>query len=237
MLQPYMPTVSATIQAQLQLPPPACSILPTNFLCTLPAGHQIGTVGLRVEEPASLRIFFEKIIHLLATLSLCCHTWAFSSWGKWSYSRVVVHRLLVVVVCLAGSRHMGSVVVVYGLSCPRACGIFPDQGLNLHALCWKHGVITPRPLGKSFKISTLPCSLWRRAQGRTYSGCDTLIAVLTTHSTLTSTLHFRLVSDIKPLVLVYKPSIFFSPYILTVLHARTQGAGKIQGSLFLKTRW
>uniref|UniRef100_A0A8D1VTE9 methionine--tRNA ligase n=1 Tax=Sus scrofa TaxID=9823 RepID=A0A8D1VTE9_PIG len=45
MLQPYMPTVSATIQAQLQLSPPACSILPTNFLCTLPAGHQIGTVS------------------------------------------------------------------------------------------------------------------------------------------------------------------------------------------------
>ncbi|XP_032029156.1 methionine--tRNA ligase, cytoplasmic isoform X1 [Hylobates moloch] len=45
MLQPYMPTVSATIQAQLQLPLPACSILLTNFLCTLPAGHQIGTVS------------------------------------------------------------------------------------------------------------------------------------------------------------------------------------------------
>ncbi|XP_022279803.1 methionine--tRNA ligase, cytoplasmic isoform X2 [Canis lupus baileyi] len=45
MLQPYMPTVSATIQAQLQVPPPACSILLTNFLCTLPAGHQIGTVS------------------------------------------------------------------------------------------------------------------------------------------------------------------------------------------------
>ncbi|XP_010991650.1 methionine--tRNA ligase, cytoplasmic isoform X1 [Camelus dromedarius] len=45
MLQPYMPTVSTTIQAQLQLPPPTCSILPTNFLCILPAGHQIGTVS------------------------------------------------------------------------------------------------------------------------------------------------------------------------------------------------
>ncbi|KAF6339873.1 hypothetical protein mRhiFer1_010736 [Rhinolophus ferrumequinum] len=44
-IQPYMPTVSATIAAQLQLPPPACSILPTDFLCTLPAGHQIGTVS------------------------------------------------------------------------------------------------------------------------------------------------------------------------------------------------
>ncbi|KAM4838940.1 methionine--tRNA ligase, cytoplasmic [Urocitellus parryii] len=45
MLQPFMPTVSTTIQAQLQLPLPACSVLPTNFLCTLPAGHQIGTVS------------------------------------------------------------------------------------------------------------------------------------------------------------------------------------------------
>ncbi|XP_040852248.1 methionine--tRNA ligase, cytoplasmic-like isoform X1 [Ochotona curzoniae] len=45
MLQPYMPTVSATIQTQLQLSPAACSVLPTNFLCTLPAGHQIGTVS------------------------------------------------------------------------------------------------------------------------------------------------------------------------------------------------
>ncbi|MBZ3882830.1 Methionine--tRNA ligase, cytoplasmic [Sciurus carolinensis] len=44
MLQPFMPTVSATIQTQLQLPLPACSVLLTNFLCTLPAGHQIGMV-------------------------------------------------------------------------------------------------------------------------------------------------------------------------------------------------
>ncbi|KAM4882295.1 methionine--tRNA ligase, cytoplasmic isoform 2-T2 [Thomomys bottae] len=45
MIQPYMPTVSATIQAQLQLPLQVCSVLPTKFLCTLPAGHQIGTVS------------------------------------------------------------------------------------------------------------------------------------------------------------------------------------------------
>ena len=30
-----------------------------------------------------------------------------------------------------GSRHMGSVVASHGLSCPVACGIFPDQGWNL----------------------------------------------------------------------------------------------------------
>ncbi|XP_053410935.1 methionine--tRNA ligase, cytoplasmic isoform X1 [Nycticebus coucang] len=45
MLQPYMPLVSASIQAQLQLSPLACSVLLTKFLCTLPAGHQIGTVS------------------------------------------------------------------------------------------------------------------------------------------------------------------------------------------------
>ncbi|KAK2494216.1 hypothetical protein MC885_013299 [Smutsia gigantea] len=45
MLQPYMPTVSATIQAQLQVPAPARSTLLTDFPCSLSAGHQIGTVS------------------------------------------------------------------------------------------------------------------------------------------------------------------------------------------------
>ena len=34
-----------------------------------------------------------------------------------------------------GSRHVASVVVVHGLSFPRARRIFPDQGLNLCPLC------------------------------------------------------------------------------------------------------
>ena len=69
------------------------------------------------------------------------------------YSVVVVRRLLIVVSCL-GAEHglwgagasvavahgsvfvapglwsTGSVVVAHGLSCPSACGIFLDQGLN-----------------------------------------------------------------------------------------------------------
>ncbi|XP_074125978.1 methionine--tRNA ligase, cytoplasmic isoform X2 [Sminthopsis crassicaudata] len=45
MMQPYMPTVSTTIQTQLQLPPAACAVLPTDFPCFLPAGHQIGIVS------------------------------------------------------------------------------------------------------------------------------------------------------------------------------------------------
>ena len=40
---------------------------------------------------------------------------------------------------LAGIRALecGSVVVVLGLSCPAACGIFPDQGLNPCPLYWQ----------------------------------------------------------------------------------------------------
>ena len=37
----------------------------------------------------------------------------------------------------AGSRHAGSAVVVHGLSCPSACGIFLDQGSNLCPLHWQ----------------------------------------------------------------------------------------------------
>ena len=36
-----------------------------------------------------------------------------------------------------GSRHVGSVVVVHGLSCSAACGIFPDQGSNPCPLHWQ----------------------------------------------------------------------------------------------------
>ena len=48
-------------------------------------------------------------------------------------SLVAVHRLLIAVVSLV--RHslgaQASAVVVHGLSCPVACEIFLDQGLNL----------------------------------------------------------------------------------------------------------
>ena len=36
-----------------------------------------------------------------------------------------------------GSRRAGSVVVVHGLSCSAACGIFPDQGSNPCPLHWQ----------------------------------------------------------------------------------------------------
>ena len=36
-----------------------------------------------------------------------------------------------------GSRRTGSVVVAHGPSCSVACGIFPDQGMNLCPLHWQ----------------------------------------------------------------------------------------------------
>ena len=42
-----------------------------------------------------------------------------------------------------GSRHMGSVGASHGLSCPVACGIFPDQGWNL---CPLHCRVDSYPL-------------------------------------------------------------------------------------------
>uniref|UniRef100_A0A8C7HPR8 Methionine--tRNA ligase, cytoplasmic n=1 Tax=Oncorhynchus kisutch TaxID=8019 RepID=A0A8C7HPR8_ONCKI len=48
MLQPYMPTVSQTIRRQLNAPPSVTGTLlqgTGNFVCSLPAGHHIGTVS------------------------------------------------------------------------------------------------------------------------------------------------------------------------------------------------
>lgn len=47
-LEPYMPTVSHTIRAQLQAPPTCASAMlqgSGRFVCSLPAGHRIGTVS------------------------------------------------------------------------------------------------------------------------------------------------------------------------------------------------
>ncbi|XP_060109299.1 methionine--tRNA ligase, cytoplasmic isoform X2 [Heteronotia binoei] len=43
MVQPYMPSVSAAIQGQLCIPADH-NVVTNDFVCTLPAGHQIGTV-------------------------------------------------------------------------------------------------------------------------------------------------------------------------------------------------
>ena len=107
---------------------------------------------LYVLLPTSIFFFF------LAVLGLCCGL--FSSCGEQGLLFIVVHGLLIAVASLVVEhsfqahrllqlRHVGSVVVarrlqsagsvvlVNGLSCCKACGIFPDQGLNPCPLHWQ----------------------------------------------------------------------------------------------------
>ena len=55
------------------------------------------------------------------------------------YSLVWVHKLFIAVASLVAELQAAwvSVVVVHGLSCHEACGIFPDQGQKLCLLHWQ----------------------------------------------------------------------------------------------------
>ena len=77
----------------------------------------------------------------MAVLGLCCCVCgAFSSWGEPGLLFTALHRLLLAVASLVVERGFESadpVVVVCGLSCPAACGIFRDQRLNPCPLHWQ----------------------------------------------------------------------------------------------------
>ena len=49
------------------------------------------------------------------------------------------------VVAVPGLQITGSVVVAHGLSCPEACGISLDQGLNPSLLHWQEDSLTTEP--------------------------------------------------------------------------------------------
>ena len=74
----------------------------------------------------------------VAVLGLRCCEWIVVVTRR-GYSRVAVCRLLNAgpSVATLGLQSTGSIVAAPGLSCSRACGIFPDQGSNLHPLHWQ----------------------------------------------------------------------------------------------------
>ena len=84
---------------------------------------------------------FKKKNLFLAVLGLHCYVWAFSSCGELGLVSVVGYGLILVAASLAVEHRLkgtqASVVVVHGLDCPMACGIFPDQGSNLCPLHWQ----------------------------------------------------------------------------------------------------
>ena len=80
-------------------------------------------------------------LSFLAVLGLCCCSWAFSSCSKqgllFSCSVLASHRSGFSCCRTWALELEGSVVVAHGLSCSVSCGIFPDQGSNLHPLLWQ----------------------------------------------------------------------------------------------------
>ena len=71
---------------------------------------------------------------LLYGLFSSCSTWAFHGSGFSSSGAQAI-------------GHMASVIVVHMLSCPAACGIFPNQGLNLCLLHWQADSLPRSPQG------------------------------------------------------------------------------------------
>ena len=80
------------------------------------------------EKSPGSRVFL-KVMNVWAVLDLLCCPPACCSCGEPGPLFAVVCGLLVAVASLVGERRLqstGSVVVVPRLSCPLACGIFPD---------------------------------------------------------------------------------------------------------------
>ena len=89
-------------------------------------------------------IFLNFIYLFLAVLGLCCWMQAFSS-----CDRLELHSSMQASHCggfsccsaralgCTGFSSWGSVVVAHRLSCPMACGIFPDQGWDPRPLHWQ----------------------------------------------------------------------------------------------------
>ena len=92
-----------------------------------------------------IKILFMFMYLFLAVLGLHCCMEAFSSCGEQWLLLVAACGLLIAVASLAErgllvqgfQQHTGSVVVMHGLSCPVAHGIFSDQGSNTCLLHWQ----------------------------------------------------------------------------------------------------
>ena len=87
-------------------------------------------------------LFLKKILLylFLAVLGLCCYVLAFSSCSDWGLLFAAIQGLLIAVSSLVaehGLLNVGSVTVVFGISCSMVCGIFLDQGFNQCPLHWQ----------------------------------------------------------------------------------------------------
>ena len=103
----------------------------------------------------------------LAVLGLRWFVWAFYSCGEQGLLFAVVHGCLTAVGSLAAERGLqgawASVFAALKLSCSVACGIFPEQGLNLCPLHWEADYYPLHhqgsPSSKKFLLVPTSCSL------------------------------------------------------------------------------
>ena len=95
-----------------------------------------------------IHIFFFFLFPAVLGLH-CCACFSLVAATK-GCSLVAEHRLLIMGAALVVEHRLsgtGWTVAAHGLSCSTACGIFPDQGLNL---CLLHWLVDSLPPGKPF---------------------------------------------------------------------------------------
>ena len=110
-----------------------------------------------------LLFFFSFIYLLMAVLGLCCVGISLVAASRYC-SPAAAHRLLTVAASPAAEHRLestGSIVVVLGLSCSTACGIFLNQGYNSYLLYWQADSLPPshqgNPPGASCISNTRLC--------------------------------------------------------------------------------
>ena len=92
----------------------------------------------------AMKVFWNYLI--LAAPGLHCCEQVFSSCDELGLAFLAIKGLLMAAASLVAEpwlqgtwaqspQHMGLVAAVHGLSCPVACGIFPNPGLNLCVPC------------------------------------------------------------------------------------------------------
>ena len=117
-----------------------------HSMWNLPVPPALAGGFLTTGPPGKSCPFILCYIYLLTTLDLCCYTWAFSNCGKWSYSLIVVHDLLIVVASLAAENRLQGMQAL----------VFVAQGLSSCSLCClQHGL---NSCGST--CAQMPCSMW-----------------------------------------------------------------------------
>ena len=93
--------------------------------------------------PAWVLFFFFKKLFIYFWLLWVFRTVRrlFSSFGEWGLLFLEVQGLLITVASLVAEHGFwsvgASIVKAQWLSCPQACGVFPEQGSNPHPLHWQ----------------------------------------------------------------------------------------------------